>query len=132
MKKLIVIAAMALSAIGAKAANANDTLVVTTTPIMHCEGCENKIKGNLRFVKGTKKIITSVPDQTVTIIYDARKASPKVYREAFEKIGYEVKPVGGKCAGGCGKCKASSLGGEQKACCKDAADKVQKDCCKKK
>lgn len=96
MKKLIVIAAMAFSALGAKAANPNDTLVVTTTPIMHCAGCENKIKSNLRFVKGTKKIITSVPDQTVTIIYDARKASPDVYREAFSKIGYKVKTVSNK------------------------------------
>ena len=43
-----------------------DTLVVTTTPKMHCEGCENKTKSNIRFVKGTKQIETSVPNQTVT------------------------------------------------------------------
>ena len=30
------------------------TVVVTTQPQMHCSGCENKIKGNLRFEKGVK------------------------------------------------------------------------------
>ena len=44
-------------------------------------------------MKGTKKIETSVPNQTVTIVYDPKKASPEVYVEAFRKIGYEVKPL---------------------------------------
>ena len=30
------------------------TVVVTTQPQMHCENCEKKIKGNLRFEKGIK------------------------------------------------------------------------------
>ena len=49
------------------------TLVVTTTPQMHCANCENKIKNNLRFEKGVKKIDTNVAAQTVTIEYDADK-----------------------------------------------------------
>ena len=40
------------------------TLVVTTTPPMHCRSCENKIKGNLRFKKGVKKIETSIPNMS--------------------------------------------------------------------
>ena len=32
------------------------TVVFTTTPQMHCENCENKIKSNLRFEKGIKSI----------------------------------------------------------------------------
>ena len=71
----------------------SDTLVVTTTPAMHCEGCENKIKKNIRFVKGTKKIETSVPNQTVTIVYDSRKTTYADYESAFKKIGYSVKKV---------------------------------------
>ena len=47
------------------------TLVMTPTPQMHCENCENKIKSNLRFEKGVVKIETSIPDQTVTVIYNA-------------------------------------------------------------
>lgn len=98
MKKTFILAFVATLALGTQAAertdrSANDTLVVTTTPQMHCSGCEQKIKSNLRFVKGTKKIETSVPDQTVTIVYNPKKASPEAYVEAFRKIGYEVKPL---------------------------------------
>lgn len=47
------------------------TVVFATTPQMHCAACENKIKNNLRFEKGIKSIETSVPDQTVTVKYNA-------------------------------------------------------------
>lgn len=89
-------ALMALIALGAGAQtkkSVNDTLVVTTTPQMHCSGCENKIKQNIRFVKGTKRIVTSVPSQKVTIVYDKRKAAVSDYTAAFAKIGYEIKRV---------------------------------------
>ena len=36
------------------------TVVVTTTPQMHCNNCELKIKNNLRFEKGVKKIETDI------------------------------------------------------------------------
>jgi len=54
--------AMAISSITLSAKNdiTVDTLQVTTTPQMHCSSCENKIKNNIRFVKGVKKIETSV------------------------------------------------------------------------
>lgn len=94
MKKMIGAALMALVALGASAQtkkSINDTLVVTTTPQMHCSGCENKIKQNIRFVKGTKQITTSVPNQEVTIVYDKRKAAVSDYTAAFAKIGYEIK-----------------------------------------
>lgn len=51
------------------------TVVFTTTPQMHCAACENKIKNNLRFEKGIKSIETSVPNQTVTIKYNADKTT---------------------------------------------------------
>ena len=68
-----------------------DTLVVTTQPQMHCQNCEKKIKSNIRFVNGTKKIDTSVEDQKVTIVYDCKKAKYNDYVEAFKKIGYDIK-----------------------------------------
>ena len=49
--------AIAMLSLSAFAQTKADTLVVTTTPEMHCEGCENKIKKNIRFVKGTKKTV---------------------------------------------------------------------------
>ena len=69
------------------------TVVLTTNPQMHCEACEKKIKGNLRFEKGVKKIVTSVPDQTITITFDADKTSVENIIKAFEKIDYNARQL---------------------------------------
>ena len=68
-------------------------LVVTTTPIMYCENCENRVKNGMRFVKGVKNIETSVPNQTVTITYDADKNSEENIIKSFGKIGYKAEKV---------------------------------------
>ena len=90
MKNLLT-AFMLMLAGNSFAQTAADTLVVTTQPQMHCQGCENKIKSNIRFVKGTKKISTSISDQKVTIVYDPKKATYETFVAAFEKIGYKIK-----------------------------------------
>lgn len=71
-------------------------LVMTPTPQMHCESCENKIKKNLRFESGVKKIETSVKDQTVTVTYDATKTDVKKIQAAMKAIGYDTKVVSDK------------------------------------
>lgn len=101
-------------------------LVVTTTPPMSCQNCENKIKGNLRFEKGIKKIETNIPDQKVTVEYDADKTNPEKIEKAFEKIGYRVKVVENlpeNCVQnpGCQK--------EQGTCCRSKAE-TEQNCCK--
>lgn len=77
----------------AMAAVAKDikTVVVTTTPQMHCENCENRIKNNLRFEKGVKKIETNVEKQTVTITYDADKTTVENLLKGFEKFNYSAR-----------------------------------------
>ena len=67
------------------------TVVVTTQPQMHCENCEKKIKGNLRFEKGIKNIITDL--KTVTIEYDADKTNVQNIINGFKKIKYEATEV---------------------------------------
>lgn len=69
------------------------TLVVTTTPKMHCESCENKIKKNMRFEKGVKKVETDLKSQHVTITYDPGKNNVEGLRQGMKKIGYETKVV---------------------------------------
>lgn len=91
MKKYLLMAWLLATAGNMLAKSPADTLTVTTLPQMHCQNCENKIKSNIRFVKGTKKIETSVDDQQVTIIYDGKKAKYEDYVAAFRKIGYEIK-----------------------------------------
>ena len=81
-----------LLAVGAQA-KVVKTLVVTTQPQMHCDGCETKIKGNLRFEKGVKSIETNVEAQRVTITYDADKTKPETIINAFGKFGYKATEV---------------------------------------
>lgn len=91
MKKTIAVAFLAMLSVGTSAKSKADTLIVCTTPKMHCQNCENKIKKNIRFVKGTKSITTSLPEQTVTIIYDSNKCRYEDFAAAFKKIGFEIK-----------------------------------------
>lgn len=69
------------------------TVVVTTSPEMHCENCERRIKGNLRFEKGVKTIVCSIPEQRVTITYDADKTTAENIIQSFEKFGYKATEV---------------------------------------
>lgn len=71
-------------------------LVVTPTPEMHCESCENKIKSNMRFEKGVKKVETNLERQEVSITYDPRKNNVEGLRSAMKKIGYDTKVVSDK------------------------------------
>ena len=75
MKKILLMFVMIMVAMVGFAKDIK-TVVFTTTPQMHCEACENKIKNNLRFEKGIKSIETSVPNQTVTVKYNADKTTP--------------------------------------------------------
>ena len=107
------------------------TVVFTTQPQMHCESCENKIKGNLRFEKGIKNIETNVDEQAVTIQYDADKTNEEAIMKAFCKIGYQAtkkEAAKKECCEkkeNCDKCKAE--GAEKAECCKE-----KKECGEKK
>ena len=105
MKKLLLSCVLL---IGAASLYAKDmqTLVVTTTPKMSCQNCENKIKGNLRFEKGIHKIETDLKNQTVTVTYDADKTNETKIAEAFGKLNYQITKAGAGAEGKtcCGKC----------------------------
>lgn len=94
MKKFILSIAFFGSIFAASAKSAaSDTTVVfkldAETP-MHCESCENRIKGDIRFVKGVKEIKTSLPDQTVTVKYNTAKTNSQKIVKALEKLGYNT------------------------------------------
>lgn len=91
--KLLVILMALMTAIGASSLR---ILVVTPTPAMHCESCENKIKSNMRFEKGVKKVETSLERQEVSITYDAKKNNVEGLQAAMKKIGYDTKVVSDK------------------------------------
>ena len=94
MKRYISTLIILIVAVASMCAKGNNKRIIfTTTPQMHCESCENKIQGNLRFVKGVKIIMTNIPQQTVTITYDSTKCTKEDLVKAFNKIKYEVKEV---------------------------------------
>lgn len=106
------------------------TVILNTSPEMHCSGCENKIKSNIRHEKGVKTIETNLEDKTVTIEYDADKTSVEKIIEGFKKIKYEAtvatpkaKETTGEAKGcKCGKKsesgdKAESTGEKKGGCC---------------
>lgn len=92
--------------------------VVTTNPEMSCMNCENKIKGNLRFEKGVKKVETNLKEQTVTVTYDADKTDEAKLADAFGKLNYEVKKVV-EVAESTKECTKNNCDGESKSCCKN-------------
>ena len=92
MKKLILSISLLMAASLTFAKDIQE-LVVTTTPPMSCQNCENKIKSNLRFEKGVKKIETNLSEQRVTIEYDADKTDAQKIENAFNKIGYKVDVI---------------------------------------
>jgi copper chaperone CopZ len=129
------------------------TVVVTTMPQMHCESCETKIKGNLRFEKGIKSVETNIDDQAVTIQYDADKTNEEAIMKAFGKFGYqaskkeaaqkecEKKECDGKheCSEKkeCDKnadCDKKACGEKKECCgkCQKAEGEAKADCCKDK
>ena len=91
MKTRMIMLALAVGMSVASFAKDIRTVVLTTAPQMHCENCENRIKSNIRFVKGTKQISTSLEEQKVTIVYNSKKANYDDFVAAFKKIGYEIK-----------------------------------------
>lgn len=92
MRKVIMTLAIALMGVAAQAKDIK-TVIFTTQPQMHCASCEKKIKGNLRYEKGVKRIDTSVEQQKVTVKYDADKTSAEKLQKAFKKFGYEARQL---------------------------------------
>jgi copper chaperone CopZ len=82
--------AASILAISAKSAASDTTVVFKLDPEtpMHCESCENRIKGDLRFAKGLKEIKTSLPDQTVSVKFNKAKTNTEKIVEALDKLGY--------------------------------------------
>lgn len=105
------------------AKNNNKRVIFTTTPQMHCESCENKIQGNLRFVKGVKIIMTNIPQQTVTITFDSTKCSTGDLVKAFKKIKYEVKEVDPESLPSCCSGEAAGNSEDHKECTEDKKKK---------
>ena len=52
---------------------------------------QEKVKENLRFVKGVKDIQASAETQKITVVYDADKTTVEKIQKSLEKIGYKTR-----------------------------------------
>ena len=95
------------------------TVVFRTTPEMHCNNCETKIKNNLRFEKGVKEIVTDLGDKTVTVKYDADKTTVEALIKGFAKIKYSAVPVTEKKEGEKSTCPEKTTCPEEMEECMD-------------
>lgn len=87
MKKILSLALFALVGMSAIAKDIH-TIVLTTEPQMHCQGCENRITEQLRYVKGVKNIKASAAEQTVVVTVDVDKSNAQALVASLQKIGY--------------------------------------------
>ncbi|MDE6265779.1 MAG: cation transporter [Muribaculaceae bacterium] len=90
MKKFLLLIAATVMTVTAYAKDIK-TVTFTVDPPMHCEKCEARIKNQLKFEKGIKKIDASAEKQAVTIVYDADKTSTAKLAVSLKKIGYAAK-----------------------------------------
>ena len=59
---------------------------------LHCNGCVIKVKRAMKGVKGTKEVNVASDKLSVTVLYDAKKATVKKLRDALTTVGYPAKP----------------------------------------
>ena len=103
----------------------------TVNPPMSCQNCVDKIKTNMRFEKGIKKVNPQLELQVVEIEYDDTKTNPEAIRNAFAKIGYEAVVAGSpEAEAACKQAEAACKQAE--AACKqnEAACKQAEAACK--
>lgn len=60
---------------------------------LECENCAAKVKENIRFEKGIKKIETDVQSRTVTLTYDADKTDVETLAKGFKKFNFTATPI---------------------------------------
>ncbi len=128
MKKIIY--SLALAALFASSAFAETKeAVFTVNPQMSCQNCENKIKSNLRFEKGVKKIETSLADQTVTVTYDDTKTNSEKIIAGFKKVGYTAVAADGKSSATKQCCKESKGDKKCEGKCENSGESKCKNHC---
>ena len=69
------------------------SIIVFKVDQMECVNCENKVKKNIPFEKGVKKMETDLKTRTVTITYDSDKTNIQKLKDGFAKFKYEAKVI---------------------------------------
>lgn len=79
-----------------KDASTEDTVVLALAKAefkvngMHCTGCENTIKGNIKEINGVKTVDASFKENKAVVSFDSTKTNEKAILAAIEEAGYKV------------------------------------------
>lgn len=93
MKRVLLLTFMAVVLCGVQATAKELRKIVFKVDQMECVNCENKVKKNIPFEKGVKKLETDLKSRTVTVIYDADKTNIQKLKDGFAKFKYEAKVI---------------------------------------
>ncbi len=80
------------SATAQKKVSTSKTVVLSV--MMHSDHCKRRIEKNIPFEKGIQDIVVNLENNTVTVVYDSTKVTVTDVIADFNKIGYDVHPVG--------------------------------------
>lgn len=65
-----------------------DTLYMKTSA--QCGTCKKKIEHDMSFEKGVKKVQLDMDSRVLMVIYQSKKTTPALLREAVTNIGYDA------------------------------------------
>ena len=91
--KMIIIASLAILLNVTHVMAKDLRVVIFKVEQLCCEKCEAKIKKNIPFEKGVKRLKCDIPTQTVTITYDADKTNIEKLQKGFAKFEYTAELV---------------------------------------
>lgn len=76
----------------ASAADTSLTLVKAEFKVngMHCTGCENTIKTNVREINGVNSVEASFKDSNAVVLFDSTRTNVIAILSAIEDAGYKV------------------------------------------
>jgi len=98
MKRIIFIFMFAFAANQSFAQDAkNDTITIQTKIYCdhcdQCNSCQAHIEKDLTFTKGVKGFSFDLEKQTITVVYNPKKANPKTIRQAIANSGYDADEI---------------------------------------
>lgn len=92
MKKTLLMCLMAIISMSLYAKTTWKTVSFKVEQMV-CITCEKKVKKNMAFEKGVKRLSTDVPNHIVTIEYDPQKTNIEKLQAGFRKFGYSAVEI---------------------------------------
>lgn len=76
--------------------NSSDTTALALTKAefkvkgMHCTGCENTIKTNVKEIEGVLSVEASFKENIAVVSFDSTRTTPELIASAIQEAGYKV------------------------------------------